>query len=110
MTTYVFFALAAFFNAFMDVLLWRFPTSVFKDLNPKWWNPNVSWQYVKPFLGWMRLDAWHTDVRIHDNSLSVSTSLSTNGYAVILSSSSWDNGCSFGTPASSGDYCTYGCL
>jgi len=51
--------LAAIFNAMMDTLTHHFDTSVFKGLNPKWWNPNVSWQYNNNFLGIVRLDAWH---------------------------------------------------
>ena len=53
-----FFALAAFFNAVMDTLLWHFDKSVFRNLKKEWWNPNYSWMSVKPILG-TRLDAWH---------------------------------------------------
>jgi hypothetical protein len=59
MNIYILFTLAAIFNAIMDTLLWHYPTSVFKKLNEKWWNPMVSWQFQKNFLGIVRLDAWH---------------------------------------------------
>lgn len=36
--------LAAACNAVMDVLAFKFKTSVFKDLNPDWWNPSISWR------------------------------------------------------------------
>lgn len=51
--------LAATFNGCMDVITHHFAKSVFRNLDPKWWNPNESWKHVKPFLGWVRLDAWH---------------------------------------------------
>lgn len=55
----IFIAFAAICNAIMDKLAWHFPRSIFKDLAPEWWNPNFSWMSVKPFLGIVRLDAWH---------------------------------------------------
>jgi len=57
--TYLLIAIAAIFNAIMDTLWTKFPTSIFKNLNPKWWNPNESWKYYPNFLGIVRLDAWH---------------------------------------------------
>jgi hypothetical protein len=59
MTSYLFIILAAFFNAVMDVLLWHFDKSIFSKYNSKWWNPSISWQYVKLTFNWMRFDAWH---------------------------------------------------
>ena len=59
MTSYIFIILAAFFNAVMDVLLWHFDKSIFSKYNAKWWNPSISWQYVKLTFNWMRFDAWH---------------------------------------------------
>lgn len=37
-----------------------FNSSVFRNLNRKWWLKSVSWEYVKflPFTKY-RLDAWH---------------------------------------------------
>ena len=57
----MFFAIfaAAFFNATMDTLQDHFSTSIFKNLNPNFWNPNVSWKVISNFLGIVRLDAWH---------------------------------------------------
>lgn len=59
MLTYLFIAFAAIFNAIMDTLWTKFPTSVFKRFNPNWWNPNESWKHYPNFLGIVRLDAWH---------------------------------------------------
>lgn len=59
MLPYLFISIAAIFNAVMDTLWTKFPTSVFKSLNPKWWNPNESWKHYPNFLGWVRLDAFH---------------------------------------------------
>ena len=58
-TTYIFIFLAGAFNGWMDVLMWHFDTSVFKNLNRDYWNPNYSWQVVPITLGIVRLDAWH---------------------------------------------------
>lgn len=55
----IYLSLAAIFNAIMDTLTYHFDTSVFKGLNPNWWNPNESWKYNNNFLGIVRLDAWH---------------------------------------------------
>jgi hypothetical protein len=57
--TYILISIAAIFNAIMDALWTKFPTSIFKNLNSKWWNPNESWKYYPNFLGIVRLDAWH---------------------------------------------------
>ena len=59
MITYILVAIAAIFNLVMDTLTWWKDRSIFKNLDDKWWNPNVSWMYVPNFLGWMRFDAWH---------------------------------------------------
>jgi len=59
MLAYFFISLAAIFNAIMDTLWTKYGISVFKNLNPNWWNPNESWKYYKNFLGIVRLDAWH---------------------------------------------------
>jgi len=50
--------LASICNATMDTLSHHFDTSVFKKLNPKFWNPNVSSD--KAFrIGTYKIDAWH---------------------------------------------------
>ena len=46
----LFISIAAIFNAIMDTLWTHYPISVFKNLDPKWWNPNQSWIYVKNWL------------------------------------------------------------
>jgi hypothetical protein len=58
--SYLFLILAAICNAFMDVTTHHFNYSIFKDKNPKFWNPNESWKYVNllPFTRY-RADAWH---------------------------------------------------
>lgn len=40
----LFFGLYGAFEAVMDTLQFKFHTSVFKDLNQVFWNPEVSWQ------------------------------------------------------------------
>lgn len=57
---FLFIVLAAFFNAVSDTLSHHFYTSIFSKKNPKWWDPNISWNYVKflPFTKY-RPDAWH---------------------------------------------------
>lgn len=52
--------LAAIFKAVADTLQHHFDTSVFRNLNPKFWNPVVSCDYVGflPFTKY-RPDAWH---------------------------------------------------
>lgn len=59
MTGHIFLFLAAFVNGITDTLCFNFIQSRFRNLNPKWWNPNVSWQYVPLTLGFVRLDAYH---------------------------------------------------
>lgn len=59
MISYILISFAAFFGAVMDVLLWRFDKSIFSRYDAKWWNPTISWMYVKLTFNWMRFDAWH---------------------------------------------------
>ena len=56
----VFFALAAIMNAVMDTLQFHFERSIFRNLDPKFWNPNVAWRFawVVPFTSY-KVDAWH---------------------------------------------------
>jgi len=52
--------LAAFFKAVADTLQHHYDISVFNKLDGRWWNPEVSWKYVKFIpLTKYRLDAWH---------------------------------------------------
>lgn len=59
MTSLIFIALAAIFNAAMDRLEnENFSSSVFKNLDPKFWYKRESWKYAKK-IGGYKLDAWH---------------------------------------------------
>ena len=44
-------ALAGFFNSIMDILFSNFEGSIFSQLNPLFWNPQVSWKnkWAQPF-------------------------------------------------------------
>lgn len=61
----VLFCLATIFDAIMDTLKDHFGVSIFKNKNPEFWNPAVSWNKGINFFGswggprWMTLDAWH---------------------------------------------------
>jgi hypothetical protein len=52
--------LASALNACMDTLRNHFEGSLFKKLDPTFWNPNVSYKHawVVPFTGY-KVDAWH---------------------------------------------------
>lgn len=56
----LFLTLGAACNACMDKLSFHFHKSVFNKLDPKFWNPNISWQHA-PFVKFTkyRVDAWH---------------------------------------------------
>ena len=58
MISIIAFAFAAFFNAVMDTLTDHFSVSVFKNLNPNFWDRSITWKHKK-FLGIVVLDAWH---------------------------------------------------
>lgn len=75
MISYILILLASVCNAIMDVTSFHYDKSIFAKLNPKYWNPQVSWKnkYVdwdngnkerKKFLGIniapAFTDAWHT--------------------------------------------------
>jgi hypothetical protein len=50
---------AAICNAIMDILEnENFSSSVFRNLNPKWWYKRESWKYAKKIFGW-KFDGWH---------------------------------------------------
>lgn len=64
---------AAIFEAIKDTLAFKFKTSIFRNFNPDWWNPSISWRNKyregRPFLGArfpgsthvlsLVTDAWH---------------------------------------------------
>lgn len=58
--SYIFVALGAIFKAIADTLYHHFSISIFKNLDSHYWNPTVSWEYIKviKFTGY-RPDAWH---------------------------------------------------
>jgi hypothetical protein len=45
MITLILITLAGICNSIMDVLFTRFDKSIFKNLNPLYWNPKYSWKY-----------------------------------------------------------------
>jgi len=51
MTSLILLIFAGFFNAIMDTLFTHYSSSIFKNLNPLFWNPEVSWQnkWAQPF-------------------------------------------------------------
>jgi hypothetical protein len=52
--------LAAASKATADTLADHFGSSIFKNLDPKFWDKNVSWQYGKFLpLTKFRVDGWH---------------------------------------------------
>lgn len=56
----IFFALAAICNAVMDTLVHHYSTSIFRKMDVKFWNPEVSWRYAMyiPCTKY-KVDAWH---------------------------------------------------
>lgn len=57
-------------NAMMDELQDHYSTSFAKNLNPKVWNPNVSWKYCPQVLGY-HVDAWHISKTVMVSSMCV---------------------------------------
>lgn len=59
MVTFIFIALAAIFNAIMDILEnENFYSSIFRNLNERFWYKRTSWKYAKK-IGGYKIDAWH---------------------------------------------------
>lgn len=59
MISYILIILAASCNAVMDILEnENFSSSVFRNLDPKWWYKRESWKYAKRVFGW-KYDGWH---------------------------------------------------
>lgn len=58
MITYTLILIATIFKAIADTCADHYSISIFKNLNPIFWNKQVSWQ-GKKFLGIVVLDAWH---------------------------------------------------
>lgn len=97
------FCISGVCKAIMDTLQFHFDESIFRDLNSKFWNPEISWKnkyypiesveqannslklkYIRK--KWFNLipipvfltDAWHLFQSIFLNSISISISLSIN--------------------------------
>ena len=88
--SYLLIILAASFNAWMDVLMWHFDTSVFKHLNRNFWNPNYSWQVVPNTLGIVRLDGWH--IVKYGMLICIATAIYFGGGNVLLLMLAWSFG------------------
>ncbi len=57
--SYVLIALAAILNALMDIVEnENFRTSIFRNLNEKFWYKRESWKHARKIFGW-KFDAWH---------------------------------------------------
>ena len=62
MISLIFIALEGIFNSVMDTLDHHFSTSIFKNWNPYFWNPSLSWKQKYELPGWIPdafTDAWH---------------------------------------------------
>lgn len=88
--SYLFIILAGAFNAWMDVLMWHFDNSVFKYWKRNFWNPNYSWQFIKPTFAIVRLDGWH--LVKYGMLISISTAILYGGGNVILLMLAWSTG------------------
>ena len=49
---------AAILNAAMDTVTHHYSTSVFKDLDRRFYEPAISWKYAKNIFGY-KFDFWH---------------------------------------------------
>jgi hypothetical protein len=58
MVSLILFIIASILNSIMDTLFDHFGVSIFKKLNPNFWNPMISWKNSKKILGYP-IDAWH---------------------------------------------------
>lgn len=59
MLTLILISLAAVCNAVMDILEnENFSSSIFRNLDPKFWYKRESWKYAKRVFGW-KFDGWH---------------------------------------------------
>ncbi len=56
--SYIFIVLAAIIDAILDTWKDHFSVSIFKDFNPNFWNPQISWNKVPTILG-THIDSWH---------------------------------------------------
>lgn len=54
----IFIMIAAICKSISDTIEFHFYTSVFKNLNQNFWNPEKSWNHAKRIFAYP-LDAWH---------------------------------------------------
>ena len=62
MLSIIFIAMEGFFNSVMDTLDHHFSTSIFKNWNPYFWNPSLSWKQKYELPDWIPdafTDGWH---------------------------------------------------
>lgn len=50
MISYILILLASICNAIMDVTSFHYDNSIFNKLNPKYWNPQISWK--NKYIDW----------------------------------------------------------
>lgn len=86
----IFIFIAGAFNGWMDILMWRFDTSVFQYWKRNFWNPNYSWRYIRPTFGIVRLDGWH--IVKYGMLICISFAIYFGGGNVILLMLSWSAG------------------
>lgn len=58
MNSFLFIFIAAICNSMMDNVGHHWYKSIFKRLDVKFFNPNVSWEYAKQIYGY-KVDFWH---------------------------------------------------
>jgi hypothetical protein len=62
MISLIFMFFEGFFNSVMDTLDHHYSTSIFKDWNPYFWNPALSWKQKYELPDWIPdtfTDSWH---------------------------------------------------
>ena len=57
--TFILWLLFGISNGITEVLSFWYKQSVFQTWDPRKYNPNINWMYIKPFLNWMRFDLYH---------------------------------------------------
>jgi len=82
--------LAAGMNALMDTQKDHYGVSVFKNADPNFWNPNVSWATSKTVAGY-HIDAWHIEKSIMVGALFVPVAeLMHRTHPIIKGNVFWD--------------------
>jgi hypothetical protein len=65
--TIVFIVLAAAWKAVADTLKDHYDTSIFRNKDPRFWKPDISWQYV----GYIKFTKYHPDAWHISNSFMI---------------------------------------